>query len=525
MFDKSCKSVLVRGVNWIGDSIMTLPALKALKKGMPRAKLSLLVKQWVSPVFEGSPDVDEIIIYADKHAGLIGKIRLSRLLSKRHFCSAVLFQNAFDAALVTFLAGIRERAGYKRDGRSLLLTAAVPIPLNEKKVHQIYYYLNLVRQLGIEAEYSAPYIYIGLNERLRARDLLKNLNRPVLGINPGATYGSAKRWLPERFADVANWHIKDTHGSVVIFGSEREIGLADGIYKKMLPEFRTPESVTSLAGKTSVRELIPFISECEVFVTNDSGPMHIAYAVGTPLVAIFGSTDPQLTGPPPETNGKGHMVIRPDVPCSPCFERTCKNNDMQCMHAITSDDVYYGVKSVLPFRPAVFFDRDGTLCKDKGYINKMEDFQILEGIKAVSSLKEKGFKIIGVTNQSGIARGIVDESFVRNVDTIFIDRYGFDDFYYCPHHPDEHCPCRKPEPGMVLTARLRHKIDLKKSYIVGDKEADMLLAKTVGAKAVLVLTGEANGSDHADFVAKGLAEAVDFILNDDGHFEGKAHTS
>ena len=524
MFDKSCKNILVRGVNWIGDSVMTLPALRALRKALPDTKLSILVKQWVSPIFENNPYIDDTIIYEDKHAGILGKIRLSRILSKQKFCGAILLQNAFDAALITFLAGIRERAGYKRDGRSLLLTASVPVPPTEKKIHQIYYYLNLIRQLGIEAEYSRPYIYIGLTERLISRDFLKELKKPVLGINPGATYGSAKRWLPERFADIANWHIQDTHGSVVIFGSEQEISIADGIYKKMFPEFRTPESVISLAGKTSIRDLISLISECDVFLTNDSGPLHIAYAVGTPLVAIFGSTDPTLTGPPPEMNGEGNLVIRPDVPCSPCFERTCKSKDMQCMHAITADDVYYGIKSVLPVKPAVFFDRDGTLCRDNGYINNMKDLQIFGEIDALKLLKQKGFKLIGATNQSGIARGIVKESFVEEVDNIFAERYGFDDFYYCPHHPDERCPCRKPEPGMILRARLKHKIDLKKSYIVGDKEADMLLAKAVGAKAVLVLTGEARESDYADFVANGLAGAVKIILSDAEKLEEKVHT-
>jgi heptosyltransferase-2 len=186
------------------------------------------------------------------------------------------------------------------------------------------------------------------------------------------------------------------------------------------------------------------------------------------------------------------------------------------MHAITPDDVYYGIKTVLPHMPAVFFDRDGTLCRDTGYINNMEDFQIFREVDTVKFLKEKGFKLIGVTNQSGIARGIVAESFVKEANNIFIDRYGFDDFYFCPHHPDEHCPCRKPEPEMLLKARLRHKIDLKKSYMVGDKEGDMLIAKAVGAKAILVRTGRAKESSNADYVAETLAEAVNIILIDSG---------
>jgi len=495
---------------------MTLPALKALRKTMPEAKISLLVKPWVSAVFENNPNIDEIIIYGDKYKGIIGKIKLSRMLNKKKFCSTILFQNAFDAALITFLAGIKERAGYNRDGRGHLLTTAVPVPRNKGKVHQINYYLNLLDKLGINAGYSDPYIYLTLDERLEARKFLQDLKRPILGINPGATYGSAKRWFPERFAEVANWFISDTGGSVIIFGGKSEVDIADEIYKKAILEFRTSHSLISFTGKTSLRELISLISECDVFVTNDSGPLHIAYAVKTPLVAIFCSTDPQLTGPPPEANASGggnsNVVITPDISCSPCFERTCKNNDMRCMYAITSDDVYYGIKEILPDKPAVFFDRDGTLCRDTGYLNKYDDFQVFKDINNVHLLKEKGFKLIGISNQSGIAKGIFNEEFVKEINSVFIKQYGFDDFYYCPHNPDDHCPCRKPEPEMLLRARGKHGIDLKKSFVVGDKEADIFLARAVGARGILVKTGEAKESQYADFIAKDLKEAVDWIL-------------
>jgi len=526
MFDRSCKKVLVRGVNWVGDAVMTLPALRALRKEMPEAKISLLVKPWVSPVFENNPDIDEIIIYSNEHKGVIGKIKLSSMLSKKNFCGAILFQNAFDAALITFLAGIKERAGYNRDGRGTLLTTAVRVSKDEGKVHQIYYYLKLLERLGINAEYSDPFIFLTLDERLHARKFLHDMKRPILGINPGATYGSSKRWLPERFAEVANWFIKDTDGSAVIFGNRSEVDIAQEIEyfvnRQHINEISPPHlplskggqegGVLNLAGKTSLRELISLISECDVFVTNDSGPLHIAYAVGTPLVAIFGSTDPELTGPPPGANRNSNVVITPDLPCSPCFERTCKDNDMRCMYAIISDDVYFGIKEILPVKHAVFFDRDGTLCRDTGYINKYGDLGIFPEIDNVRLLKEKGFKLIGVTNQSGIARGIVNEEFVNEVNNIFIKKYGFDDFYYCPHHPDDHCPCRKPEPEMLLRARAEHRIDLKKSYIVGDKEADILLAMAVGAKGILVQTGESRESGYADFIAKNLTEAVKWIL-------------
>jgi heptosyltransferase-2 len=535
MFDKSCKNLLVRGVNWIGDTVMTLPALRALRKALPEAKISLLVKPWVSAIFERDPNVDEIISYNDVHRSIFGKVKLSRILNKKGFSCAILFQNALDAAFIAFLAGIKERAGYNRDGRGFLLTEAVKVPQKETNMHQIYYYLNLLEQLGIDAKYSDPYIYLSLDERLSARNLLKEMKRPILGINPGAEYGSAKRWFPERFAEIANWFIKDTNGSAVIFGSKKEEDIAQrieyfinqqqsekqskeqsaaNIHQPFNSSRITHHSFLNLAGKTSLRELISLISECDVFVTNDSGPLHISYAVGTPMVAIFGSTDPEVTGPPSGTVGNRNLVITNKFSCSPCFERTCRNNDLRCMYAITSDDVYLGIKKVLPNKPAVFFDRDGTLCKDNGYLSRYEDLKIFPEVDTISILKERGFKLIGVSNQSGIARGLIREDFVREVNTIFIERYGFDDFYYCPHHPAEHCPCRKPEPGMLLKARAEHGIDFKQSYVVGDKEADMLLAKAIGAKGIFVKTVQDKESLSADYEAKNLREAVDFIIRD-----------
>lgn len=508
----SCKNILIRGVNWIGDGIMTLPALSAVRRAMPETRISLLVKPWVSPLFEHNPNIDEIILYGDEYNKILGKLKLSWNLHKKKFCGAILLQNAFDAAFITFLAGIRERCGYRRDGRGFMLTKAISVTNNDRKTHHIRYYLNLLEQLGINAEYSAPYLHITLNERLRARETLNMMRRPILGINPGAAYGSAKRWVPERFAEIANWFMRDTGGSVIMFGGQSEMGISDEIYKQIPQDLRTPEDILNMAGKTSLRELIALISECDAFVTNDSGPMHIAYAVRTPLVAIFGSTDPLLTGPLPDTDGKGNVVLTPNITCSPCFERTCTKNDLRCMYEITSDEVYFGIKKVLAEAPAVFFDRDGTLCKDIGYLSKLDDLQVFEDIKTVHLLAEKGFKLIGVTNQSGIARGLTKETFVKEINNSFMEQYGFLDFYYCPHHPDHHCPCRKPEPGMLLRARHDHGIDLKKSYVVGDKEEDMILAKIVGAKGILVQTGQSQESQHAVFVAKDLKEAVNWIL-------------
>ncbi len=495
--------ILVRGVNWVGDAVMTLPAIRALKKAYLESKISLLVKPSVAPVFEANPNIDEIILYEDRFKGVIGKLRLAMILKKKGFSKAILLQNAFDAALITLLAGIPERVGYNRDGRGKLLTKPVPFNNDDRKMHHIDYYLNLLKSAGIPADFSRPWIHLSVEDRLAERERMSLLRRPILGINPGATYGSAKRWFPERFAEVVNWFIKETGGSVIIFSGKGEVDIAEEIDKHI------PENKLFLAGKTSLGELISLISECDVFVTNDSGPMHIAYAVGTPLVAIFGSTDPKLTGPVENSN----KVIKTDLVCSPCFERTCKNSDMRCMYAVTSEDVYFAIKEILPDKKAVFFDRDGTLCRDAHYLNDWKDFEVFPEIDSLGELKKAGYALIGVSNQSGIQRGLVDESFAEAVNKVFIDKYGFDDFYYCPHHPDDHCSCRKPEPGMLLTARAEHKINLRESYVVGDKDADMMLAKAVGVKGILVRTGKQQESAYADFVVENLKGVVDLIIS------------
>ncbi|MFZ2198694.1 MAG: lipopolysaccharide heptosyltransferase II [Thermodesulfovibrionales bacterium] len=520
MEEIECKNILVRGVNWIGDAVMTMPALRALKLANPDARITMLVKPWVSLLFKEDPNLDGIILYEDAFRGPIGKFRLAQQIRKCDFCMAMLFQNAFDAALITFLAGIPERIGYSRDGRRLLLTKAVAFDKPAAALHHIEYYLNLVAKTGFQAKYEIPWIYLSTEERLDARNKLKALRRPVVGINPGATYGSSKRWHPARFAEVAYRVISEMKGSAVIFGGPSETVIAEEIEREFNRLSGNPDtdSITNknmallnTAGRTELRELISIISECDVLVTNDSGPMHIGYAVRTPVVAIFGSTSPEHTGPV----GKKDIAIKKVLDCSPCLERECKSRDLKCMEMITSSEVFEAVKGRVAIKRAVFFDRDGTLCRDAGYLRRMEDFEVFPGLGSLTRLKERGFLLIGVSNQSGVAKGLVDEAFVKRINTIFLDAYGFDGFYYCPHNPDEHCSCRKPQPGMLLDARADHDIDLKRSIVIGDKDIDMQLARSVGATGILVCTGQDRVSPNADYTVKDLEEAVELVVQNE----------
>jgi heptosyltransferase-2 len=513
--EKGAERILIRGVNWIGDAVMTLPAIRSIRRAFPDAEINLLVKPWVADIFKESPDIDEIILYNEQNKGAIGKLKLVRALRRKKFDKAFLLQNAFDAALIAWLAGIPERIGYKRDYRGFLLTKAVRVKNDTAGEHQVYYYLNLLKEAGLKPVTSEPYIYLSDEEREHARKLLNQSPitshpSPLIGINPGATYGSAKRWLAENFAELIRRIIDDLEGRVIIFGSPDEAEITDEIIRKLGTwNLELGTNVLNMSGKTNLRELIALISECDAFVTNDSGPMHIAYALHVPTAALFGSTDSSATGP----FGDRHKVISKNLSCSPCLERECPEGHLRCMTDISAEEVFSALKELLPEKKAVFLDKDGTLIEDMHYLNTFDKLRILPNVKeSLKRLKDAGFMLIGITNQSGIARGLIEEKFVKDSNAYLQREFDMDDFFYCPHHPDERCSCRKPEVLLMLKARLKHRIDFKSSYVIGDKESDVMLGMRTGAKGILLAPVLYPENTCASYIAKGLDDAVDWIL-------------
>jgi len=491
----SCENILIRGVNWVGDAVMTMPTIRGIRDNFPDANISLLVKPWVLELFRNDPNINELLPYGEEYRGLVGKIRAGKDMRNKNFQCSYLLQNALDAALLAFLARIPQRIGFSRDGRGVLLTHRVKADRVALDLHHIKYYLYLLERTGHSTTYRLPWIYPSLDERLRARSVLGTLKRPVVGLNPGAAYGSAKRWPVHRFRDVANSIIKDIGGSIVLFGSSSELPMSEAILDAMDSDLISSTTCLSLAGKSTLSGLCDLIAECDLLITNDSGPMHIGYAVGTPLIGIFGSTSPRHTGPPVYSFDGSELgfkskILTGTADCAPCFQRTCRYGHLQCMESISAETVLDAVRDLLPDRKAIFFDRDGTLCRDAHYLSRMEDLDIFPDVEELRRLKDKGYLLIGITNQSGIARGIVDEQFVRTVHTIFTNKYGFDDFYYCPHHPDDRCACRKPFHGMLLKARADHEIDLRRSYVVGDSERDIIAGILAGAGTVLAGSAE-----------------------------------
>ncbi|MBI5190012.1 MAG: lipopolysaccharide heptosyltransferase II [Nitrospirae bacterium] len=337
------EKILVRATNWVGDVVMSMPAVTAIRKNFPGSHITVLVKPPMHELFVGNPAVNEIIVFDRKgeYRGPAGIARLARELRRRRFDRAILLQNAFEAALITFLANIPVRMGYNTDGRGILLNMGVKVSEETRRKHQVFYYLDMLDALGIKAGYSAPKLYVGKPESEWAAGLLKShgiTSRDLIaGINPGAQYGVAKRWHPERFGQVADSLAKKDGAKVIIFGGHGDIATAGAVQASMKGQ------ALNLAGKTTIRELMALIKNCRLFITNDTGPMHIAAALGVPTLAVFGSTDHIATAP----HGNGHKVVREPVNCSPCLKRTCPDKSYICMERVTAASVIRAAREML----------------------------------------------------------------------------------------------------------------------------------------------------------------------------------
>ncbi|MFQ5818182.1 MAG: lipopolysaccharide heptosyltransferase II [Terriglobia bacterium] len=338
----AAEKILVRVPNWVGDVVLSLPALAALRARFPRAELVVLARPSVADLYRDVPGLDRLFVF--DHRGPLGLARLAAQLRRERFDLAVLFQNAFQAALLALLAGIPRRLGYRRDVRGPLLTHPVAVPRpGEIASHESYYYLELLRRAGLLAALPrveqirlvpAPRLVAAMEMRLRQLGADSGRLRVVMA--PGAAYGSAKCWLPERYGALADRLVESRGAAIVLCGTSGEAELAQRIARAM----HTP--AVSLVGQTSLREFLALLGVSQLFIGNDSGAMHLAAAVGLPQVIVFGPTDEGGTGP---VNPRARIVKHP-VSCSPCFLRHCPI-DHRCMTRITVDDVWQGVETAL----------------------------------------------------------------------------------------------------------------------------------------------------------------------------------
>lgn len=363
------EKILVRGVNWLGDAVMSMPAIHALRKSFPNSKLALLTHEKLLDIWMKNHDLDQLIAFNDRE----GIFSVAKKLREHKFNLAIAFPNSHRSAIELWLSAIPQRIGYDGFLRTFFLTRAVPIPRGfvkikklsprivksiiegktrhpfsiqtGEKVHHIFNYLRLVQSAGAaDIEPVEPKIEIGLNEILEVKNKFK-LSKPgarLIGINPGAEYGSAKRWLRERFAQAAIALHKKINCNFCITGGKGDSLICMEIYNLIKFGIGKEAAVVNLAGQTTLRELCAVLKLCDAVITNDTGPMHIAAAVGSRVVAIFGSTSPELTAPGlPDGNSsrlRKHAIIKANQQCAPCFLPRCPI-DFRCMKSITTEQV------------------------------------------------------------------------------------------------------------------------------------------------------------------------------------------
>jgi heptosyltransferase-2 len=333
------KKILVRSTNWIGDAIMTTPAVRTIRENFPDAHITMLAYPWVADVFRASPHVDEVMLYDVKgrHHGLAGLWRLAGELRQQRFDCAILLQNAFKAAVLAWLAGIPIRAGYRRDGRSLLLRPGIAIRPEVRRLHQVHYYQYLLQDLGLRRGSDQLFLAHDPADIRWARDFKERAGgRALVGINPGAAFGPAKCWPAERYGQLGALLHQELGVHAVVFGTKADEATIATIVQ------HGPAFISGLAGKTTLGQAMALIAQCDAFVTNDSGLMHVGAAVGTPLVAIFGSTDHIATGP----WSSQAVVVKKELACQPCLKRQCAK-DFRCMIDIGVEEVATPLRQML----------------------------------------------------------------------------------------------------------------------------------------------------------------------------------
>lgn len=334
--------ILIRAVNWIGDTILTTPAVHALTELFPKSTIHLLVKEHLVALWQNNPDINEIIPFNDQTTlpAIIRRIR------EGNFSLAFVFPNSFSSALPIWLAKVPVRIGYACQFRGFMLTKPIKRTKEILKKHLVDYYLNLIYSFAEKILHTKHELILNVsqNSREKVEVMFSNYgikeNELLIGINAGAAYGNAKRWLPERYAELANRLQRKFAAKIFLFGSKEELE-----YITAISDLIHPKPI-NLAGKTNLYELVAIVERLNLLVTNDTGVMHIASALKIPTVAIFGSTDPTITGPYGE--GPFRVIIKP-TDCSPCFKRECPI-DHKCMTAITVDDVFEVCAELLQMR-------------------------------------------------------------------------------------------------------------------------------------------------------------------------------
>lgn len=340
--------IVVRGANWIGDSVMSVPALRALRQLFPDDEIALHTRSWAEGIFRDADFIDRILTYERPESSLKEVMGQARALKNERFDLAIIFPNSFASALTARFAGIPRRFGFSKEGRRLVLTDPVPIPEWKSTRHEAYYYLELVRAVEngiLGTDSSARYetatdLPVSDVRQADTRDFLTrkgvDLSRPIVALGPGSTNSMAKRWPYERFATVADLLHKEKAANIILLGGPDDVEVAAKI------SAMSSASLLDLTAKTSLGDAADILSVCDLMISNDMGLAHLAPAVGTATLVIFGPTNPVTTRPFSELA----QVLRVEVECSPCMLRECPI-DHRCMERVTVEQVFSAAVSKL----------------------------------------------------------------------------------------------------------------------------------------------------------------------------------
>jgi heptosyltransferase-2 len=337
--EKPLMKIVVRGTNWIGDAVMQIPALRELRRVFPSARITLHTRSWARGIFQDADFLDEILTFEKSSSKIRDALREAKILREKKYDLAVLFPNSFESALVAKLALIRKRFGYAKDARGFLLTDAIKIPEWKTARHEVFYYLNLVAEVekkivGAETVLARePTIDLKISgeRKTRARNFLAesgvNASRKIVALGVGSTNSQAKRWSAESYAELNDRLQNDGSADVILVGAPDELEVSNEVYE------RSKIKPIILTGKTDLAEAAAILSEVDVLVSNDMGLAHVASAVGTKTLVIFGPTNPRATRP---WNAE---IIYKNVECSPCMLRECPI-DHRCMTGVTAEEVF-----------------------------------------------------------------------------------------------------------------------------------------------------------------------------------------
>jgi heptosyltransferase-2 len=326
--------ILIRSSNWLGDAVMSVPAVRAIKGGRPDVHVTIAAPDKIAPMWKLIPEVDAIIPLPK--GSLLPVVRLLR--QQMPFDVAILFPNSLRVAVESWLSGIPRRVGYRGHWRSWLVNQIVREPRKPgPPEHHSLRFLRIARECGAETEKTSNVQRPTSNAQLAGVYEPSTIDHQLkIGLCPGAEYGPAKRWLPERFTEVAAKITAQSSVQWILFGTKKDAAIGEQIAAAI------GDHCVNRIGQTTLDQLIDELRECSLLLTNDTGTMHLAALLGVPVVAVFGSTEPRLTGP----LGNGHIVLRHHVECSPCFLRECPI-DFRCMKAVSADEVAGAVLSML----------------------------------------------------------------------------------------------------------------------------------------------------------------------------------